>query len=106
MVAPGSMLDPEFLSALGHPARLQALVLFERRPASARELSKVVDLSPSATLYHVRKLRDAGLIEQVASRQRRAFVERVWRTSSTGWADIERRLADAAGRREGPNLSD
>ncbi|HEV7495179.1 winged helix-turn-helix domain-containing protein [Baekduia sp.] len=95
---PGSMLDPDFLSALGHPARLQALVLFEQRPASARELAALVDLSPSATLYHVRKLRDAGLIEQVDSRQRRAFVERVWRTSTTGWADVERMLTDVAAR--------
>jgi DNA-binding transcriptional ArsR family regulator len=96
--SPGSMLDPEFLSALGHPARLQALVLFEQRPASARELAPIVGLSPSATLYHVRKLRDAGLIEQVDSRQRRAFVERVWRTRITGWAEVERQLADVAAR--------
>lgn len=97
---PGSMLDPDFLQALGHPARLQALVLFEQRPASARELAPIVGLSPSATLYHVRKLRDAGLIEQVDSRQRRAFVERVWRTSATGWAAVERQLADVAARRD------
>jgi DNA-binding transcriptional ArsR family regulator len=92
------MLETDFLSALGHPARLQALVLFEQRPASARELAAIVGLSPSATLYHVRKLRDAGLIEQVDTRQRRAFVERVWRTRGTGWADIERLLADVARR--------
>ena len=100
----GSMLESEFLSALGHPARLQALVLFEQRPASARELAAIVDLSPSATLYHVRKLRDAGLIEQVDSRQRRAFIERVWRTRSTGWAEIERQLAVVAARAQEPKL--
>jgi len=86
------MLDPVFLAALGHPTRLQALVLFERRPASARELSTTVGLTLSATLYHVRRLRDAGLIEQVDARQRRAFEERVWRTRSSGWAEIERLL--------------
>jgi DNA-binding transcriptional ArsR family regulator len=74
------MLDPNFMSALGHPARLQALVLFEQRPASAREVAAIVDLSPSATAYHVRKLYEAGLIEQVDTRHRRAFEERVWRT--------------------------
>ena len=100
----GSMLDPVFLQALGHPARLQALVLFEQRPASSRELAKIIGLSPSATLYHVRRLRDAGLIEQVDERQRRAFVERVWRTRSTGWAVMERQLADASARARKPNL--
>jgi DNA-binding transcriptional ArsR family regulator len=92
------MLDQNFMSALGHPARLQALVLFERRPASARELAEVVGLSPSATAYHVRKLVEAGLIEQVETRQRRAFEERVWRTRTTGWARLEKLLADVAQR--------
>jgi predicted transcriptional regulator len=93
------MLDPDFLAAaLGHPTRLQALVLFEQRPASSRELAAIVGLSPSATLYHVRQLHEAGLIEQVDSRRRRAFQERVWRTRSTGWAELERLLLDVAAR--------
>ncbi|HEY4095023.1 MAG TPA: winged helix-turn-helix domain-containing protein [Baekduia sp.] len=92
------MLDPNLMSALGHPARLQALVLFEQRPASARELAAVVELSPSATAYHVRKLFEAGLIEQVDTRHRRAFEERVWRTRATGWARLEKLLADLAQR--------
>jgi DNA-binding transcriptional ArsR family regulator len=95
------MLDPEFLSALGHPARLQALVLFERQPASARELATIVGLTPSATLYHVRKLHEAGLIEQVDTRHRRAFDERVWRTRTTGWAKVEKLLGAAASRSRG-----
>jgi predicted transcriptional regulator len=93
------MLDPDFLAAaLGHPTRLQALVLFEQRPASSRELAEIVGLSPSATLYHVRQLHDAGLIEQVDTRQRRAFQERVWRTRGTGWVELERLLHDVAAR--------
>lgn len=96
---PGSMLDPDFLKALGHPARLQALVLFEQGPATAGELAVIVGLSPSATLYHVRKLHEAGLIEQVESRKKRAFIEGVWRTTSTGWAAVERQLTDVAARR-------
>jgi DNA-binding transcriptional ArsR family regulator len=92
------MLDPRFMSALGHPARLQALVLFERQPASSRELAEVVALSPTATAYHVRKLLEAGLIEQVDTRHRRAFEERVWRTTATGWARLEKLLTDVARR--------
>jgi DNA-binding transcriptional ArsR family regulator len=92
------MLDPDFLAALGHPARLQALVLLEARPASSREIAAEVGLSPSATAYHVRKLYEVGLIEPIDTRQRRAFEERVWRTRSKGWAKLARLLGDAAQR--------
>ena len=98
MVATARMLDRVFLlAAIGHPVRLQALVLFERTPSSARELASLVGLRPSATLYHVRKLAAAGLIETPEIRRRRAFEERVWRTTSpSGWAELERLLRAAA----------
>jgi DNA-binding transcriptional ArsR family regulator len=92
------MLERDFLTMLSHPARLQALVLFERQPASATELAKVVDLSLSATCWHVRKLHEAGLIEQVDSRKQRAFEQRIWQTNPKGWADVERRLQKIATR--------
>jgi DNA-binding transcriptional ArsR family regulator len=90
------MLDPDFLSALAHPARLYALVSLEREPASSRELSVVVGLSPSATAYHIRKLAEAGLIVQSDTRHRRAFEERVWATRATGWIKLEKLLAETA----------
>jgi DNA-binding transcriptional ArsR family regulator len=92
MVASGRMLDPAFLSVLSHPARLQALVLLERGPASSRELAAEVGLKPSAMAHHVRRLDESGLIEQVDSRRRRAFDERIWRTRGTGWAELEQLL--------------
>jgi DNA-binding transcriptional ArsR family regulator len=90
------MLEETFLvAAVGHPVRLQALVLFERTPSSARELGELVGLSPSAALYHVRKLADAGLVEPHEIRRRRAFEERVWRTTTSGWGKLERLLRAA-----------
>jgi predicted transcriptional regulator len=86
------MLDADFLAALGHPVRLQALVLFERTPSSARELAEAVGLSTSAALFHVRKLEAAGLIEAVDTRRRRAFDERIWQTRAGGWAELEQLL--------------
>jgi DNA-binding transcriptional ArsR family regulator len=90
------MLDPDFMSALGHPARLQALVLLEQRAASTREIAAEVGLSPTATNFHIRKLEQAGLIEQVDARRRRGFEEAVWRTRSKGWARVAKLLAQAA----------
>ncbi len=90
------MLDETFLSAIGHPVRLAALVLFEHTPSSARELGEHVGLSPSAALYHVRKLWKAGLVEPQEVRRRRAFEERVWRTTTKGWTELDRLLRAAA----------
>lgn len=90
------MLEESFLlAAVGHPVRLQALVMFERKPGSARELGAVVGMTPSAALYHVRKLEDAGLIETIETRRRRAFDERVWKPTTSGWGKLERLLLAA-----------
>ena len=83
------MLDPDFLSAIGHPVRLRALILLERQPASTRDLAEHVALSPSATDYHVRRLADAGLIEAAGTRDGQGL----WRARATGWADLQELLA-------------
>ena len=88
------MLDEAFLAAVGHPVRLQALVLLERTPSSAREVGALVGLSSSASLYHVRKLEEVGLVETHSIRRRRAFEERVWTTTGKGWAALERQLVE------------
>jgi DNA-binding transcriptional ArsR family regulator len=92
------MLDPDFLAAIGHSARLRALVLLEGRPASSRELAEEIGLTHSAMAYHVRKLSEAGLIEAVDTRQRRAFEENVWRTKAKGWVRLARLLAEISQR--------
>ena len=85
------MLDPDFLAAIGHPVRLRALVLFERGPGSAGDLAAHVGLSVSAVAYHVRRLADAGLIEEAGTRG--AGAERLWRPRATGWAELQGLLA-------------
>jgi predicted transcriptional regulator len=90
------MLDATFLSALGHPVRLKALVLFEQTPSSAREVAEVVGLSTSAVLFHVRKLEAAGLVVATDTRRRRAFDERIWATKATGWVKLEELLLQVA----------
>jgi DNA-binding transcriptional ArsR family regulator len=89
------MLDPDFLAAIGHPVRLRALVLFEREPSSASDLAALVGLSASAVAYHVRRLADAGLIEEAGTRGPGA--ERLWRTRGRGWAELQKLLAETAG---------
>jgi predicted transcriptional regulator len=96
-------LDPAFLSAIGNAARFEALLLFEQAPASARELGERVGISSSAALQHVRKLEEAGLVEMVGTRRRRAFDEYLWRTRKPGWAALEEAMARlVAGQRDEP----
>lgn len=89
-------VDLEFLSALGHPVRLKAMVLFERAPGSARELAEAVDLSPTAATHHVNVLKRVGLIRVVEKRRRRGYMESVYAPTAPGWADIHERLAALA----------
>lgn len=87
------MLDPDFLAAIGHPVRLRALLLFEQAPGSAGDLGTQAGLSSGAVAYHVRRLADAGLIEEAGVRG----TERLWRTRATGWAGLRDLLAETAG---------
>lgn len=86
------LLDPTFLSALGHPVRLAALVLFERRPSSARELAEHVGLKPDAARHHVRTLDRAGLLRVVETRVRRGQEESVYAPRVQGWAKLDAQL--------------
>jgi DNA-binding transcriptional ArsR family regulator len=95
------MLDPDFLAAIGHPVRLRALVLLEREPGSAGDLAALAGLSPGAIAYHVRRLADAGLIEEAGRRGAGATAERLWRTRATGWAGLQDLLVEAAGEPSG-----
>lgn len=87
------MLDPDFLSAIGHPVRLRALVLFEREPGSTSDLSALTGLSTSAVSYHVGRLANAGLIEE-AGKGRGG--QRLWRARAAGWAELQALLAASA----------
>jgi DNA-binding transcriptional ArsR family regulator len=89
---PASTLDTAVMRAMAHPARLALLQhLRNGGPATATECAGVVDLSPSATSYHLRALARAGLVE--AAPGRGDGRERLWRVTGgryevTGVADL------------------
>lgn len=71
--------DAARMRALAHPARLAILDhLSAGGPATATECAAVVDLSPSATSYHLRALARAGFVEHAESRGDGR--ERLWRS--------------------------
>ncbi|WP_329106462.1 helix-turn-helix domain-containing protein [Micromonospora sp. NBC_01699] len=71
--------DPRVMRALAHPARIAIMEHLGStgRAVTATECAEVVELSPSATSYHLRELARFGLVEQAPSRGDAR--ERLWR---------------------------
>jgi DNA-binding transcriptional ArsR family regulator len=63
--SPTTIRDVAVMRALAHPARLALMShLSTEGPATATECASVVDLSPSATSYHLRALAKVGMVEE------------------------------------------
>ena len=74
------LADERALEALAHPVRLRLLALLRSEgPATATRLADRVSESSGVTSYHLRKLADAGLVEEDEERGTRR--ERWWRSS-------------------------
>ncbi len=77
------LLDrPEQVLVALAPAR-RALLARLTEPASATELGDALGLSRQRVNHHLKALEEAGLVEVVEQRQRRGFVERVFRARAT-----------------------
>lgn len=85
--------DPRYVKALSHPLRVRVLALLQERDSSPVELAKMLDVKLGVVSYHVKTLRDYGLVELVEMRQRRGAVEHVYRVkerpqlSDDAWGD-------------------
>jgi DNA-binding transcriptional ArsR family regulator len=72
--------DPRVAKALAHPLRVRVLGVLERRSATPRELAEELDVGLENLAYHVRKLRDYGLIELERRQKVGGAYEHVYRT--------------------------
>lgn len=66
-------------AAVSHPLRARALTILADRAASSVEIARELRAEISAVSYHVRSLREQGLIEEVGSRPVRGSVETFYR---------------------------
>jgi DNA-binding transcriptional ArsR family regulator len=84
--------DPRYVKALAHPLRIRILALLEERDASPVQLAEHLDATLGTVAYHVRTLERLGLIEMVATHQRRGATEHVYaarehpRISDQAWS--------------------
>ncbi|MGW6571870.1 ArsR/SmtB family transcription factor [Streptomyces sp. NPDC054945] len=67
--------SPEQFKALGHPLRHRMVNVLRQRPATLRQLAQALEMSKGTIGYHVRVLREAGLVRLAETRQVRGGTE-------------------------------
>jgi DNA-binding transcriptional ArsR family regulator len=86
-------LDRQGLHALAHPLRMRLVGLLRLEgPATASELARRLGTNSGATSYHLRRLADAGLIEEAAELGTRR--DRHWRATAASSHWHETQFAD------------
>jgi DNA-binding transcriptional ArsR family regulator len=87
--------DPRYAKALAHPLRVRILAMLDERDSSPVQLAEHLDASLGTVAYHVRTLERLGLIEMVATHQRRGATEHVYaarkelKFSSRAWSSAD-----------------
>ncbi|YCK36588.1 ArsR/SmtB family transcription factor [Actinomadura sp. ATCC 39365] len=87
------MTDEQLLSlrssaqykALGHPMRHRMVNLLRQRPATLSELTTALDSTKGTVGYHVRVLREAGLVRLASTRQVRGGTEQRFELVNRGF---------------------
>lgn len=86
---PGGVSAEAALSALAEPRRRAVLLLVRDEPRSVGEIADRVGITQQAVSQHLKVLREAGLVEMRAERQRRLYLVR-----PEGIASVEAFLAE------------
>lgn len=87
------------LKAISHPIRARALTVLNQRAASPSELAAEQDAAVPDVAYHVRVLRELGMIKLVSTRQVRGATQHFYRSVSQPYLDddVWRRLLGTCG---------
>ncbi|GAB3162324.1 ArsR/SmtB family transcription factor [Microbispora hainanensis] len=76
---------PEQFKALGHPVRHRIVNLLRQRPATLGELATALHAAKGTVAYHVRVLRDAGIVRLAGTRHVRGGTEQTLALVSRGF---------------------
>ncbi len=98
-------LDQRLVRALGHPVRVQALIILNERIASPNEISKELDQSVGHVSYHIKVLKECECIELVDTAPRRGAMEHYYRATDRAFLDAEEWAALPASIRPGLSAS-
>jgi DNA-binding transcriptional ArsR family regulator len=80
-------VDQRLVRAMGHPVRVQALIILNERIASPNEISKELDQSVGHVSYHIKVLKECDCIELVDTAPRRGAMEHYYRATDRAFLD-------------------
>ena len=72
----------EIIKVLGDARRVDILRLLMVEPATLSQLGRVLDMHAAKVRHHLKQLEDVGLVEFVASREVRGFVEKYYQATA------------------------
>jgi len=98
-------LDQRLVRALGHPVRVQSLVILNERVASPNEISKELDQTVGHVSYHIKVLKECECIELVDTAPRRGAMEHYYRATDRAFLDAEEWASLPASIRPGMSAS-
>ncbi|MEU6431852.1 ArsR family transcriptional regulator [Microbispora sp. NPDC046973] len=85
---------PAQFKALGHPVRHRIVNLLRQRPATLGELAAALQAAKGTIGYHVRVLREAGIVRLAGTRHVRGGTEQTLALVSRGFRLHEEAVAD------------
>jgi DNA-binding transcriptional ArsR family regulator len=80
-------VDQRLVRAMGHPVRVQALIILNERIASPNEISKELDQTVGHVSYHIKVLKECECIELVDTAPRRGAMEHYYRATDRAFLD-------------------
>lgn len=81
--------QPDFVTAINHPLRVQLLAILATREASPTELAKELGEELGVVNYHARKLEKLGMVEVVRERPVRGSTEHFYKSTTRPWWSTE-----------------
>lgn len=82
-------VDQRIVRAMGHPVRLQALVILNERVASPNEIAKELGESVGHVSYHIKVLKECECIELVDTAPRRGAMEHYYRATDRAFVNSD-----------------
>ena len=76
---------PAHFKALGHPARHRIVNVLRQRPATLGQLASATGLAKGTISFHMRVLREAGLVQMAGTRHVRGGTEQYFTLVSAGF---------------------
>jgi DNA-binding transcriptional ArsR family regulator len=82
---PLTLRSPAHFKALGHPVRHRIVNVLRQRPATLRQLASALGLAKGTVSFHVRVLREAGIVKLAETQQVRGGTEQHFALVSRGF---------------------